>query len=155
MSMKKYALVMATAFFMCSSILVAQPKGQQRMNNQNKELKQDGMRISPEKRAEMMAKQLELTDSERAKVQALFEKQAEKKQVQREERRNDRVQRKNQFEADRKTQDAELTKIIGNEKFQKLQTLRLERSQKMNKRNNTSNTRERRVQEPTNANNKQ
>ena len=81
-----------------------------------------------------MAKQLNLTDAEKAKVKALFESQDANRQKKQAEMKKTREEMKAKFEAERKSQDAELQKIIGAEKFQKFQATRAERFEKMKHR---------------------
>lgn len=90
-------------------------------------------KITPEKRAEYMAKQLELSDVEKAKVQALFEKQDAKIKQQMEEVKKLKEEQKAKFEANRKAQEDELIKIIGNDKFRQLQSNRIARLEKENR----------------------
>jgi len=81
--------------------------------------------VSPEKRAEKMAKELGLSDAEKVKVQALFEKQEAARIQHQSEVTKLREERMAKFEAERKAQDAQLIKIIGQEKFQKLENERI------------------------------
>jgi Spy/CpxP family protein refolding chaperone len=77
-----------------------------------------------EKRVDMMTKELNLTDAEKAKVLELFKAQDVKMKAKMEEFKKEREKRKAEFEAERKVQDAELQKIIGAEKFQKFEIIR-------------------------------
>lgn len=130
--MKKYVLfVMAS--FMLFGIAMAQPQnspqGKMGMKNEFRNGKMPMM--SPQRRSEQMAKVLGLTDEEKVKVQALFEKQAaDQKQLQAEVQKT-RAEFKAKFESQRKAQDQELQSIIGQEKFSKLQSLRIEHMGKM------------------------
>lgn len=89
--------------------------------------------LSPEKRAEFMAKQLELTPAEKVRVQALFEKQEAKANQRQEEMKKMREEHRTKMEAERSANQAELIKIIGNEKFQKMQSQRIARLEKENR----------------------
>ncbi len=132
--MKRYAMLAIATVFMFSTVLIAQD--QQPMPKKikgDKEFKEGKEMVSPEKRAEFMAKQLDLSAAEKAKVQALFEKQDARVKQHREEMEKLREERRAKFEAERKVQEAELIKIIGNEKFQQLQSLRIARLEKMNR----------------------
>jgi hypothetical protein len=90
--------------------------------------------VSPEKRAEFMAKQLELSDVEKLKLQVLFEKQEAKAIKHREEMKKMREERHLKMIAERKSNQAELIKIIGNEKFQELQSKRIARLEHQNRK---------------------
>ena len=83
--------------------------------------------MTPQMRAERLAKQLELTDTQKAQVQALYEKQDADRQKKQAEVKTTGEDMRAKFEAERKTQDTELEKIIGTEKFQKMQAIRAER----------------------------
>jgi len=88
--------------------------------------------VTPEKRAEFMAKQLELTDAEKAKVQALFEKQEVKAKQRQEEMKKMREEHRAKMDVERSVNQAELIKIIGKEKFQEMQSQRIARLEKEN-----------------------
>jgi periplasmic protein CpxP/Spy len=132
--MRKYVMLAMVAIFMFGTAFSAQGQPQQRHNRTDKkEVKQDEKKmITPEKRAEFLAKQLELTDAEKAKVQDMFVKQDAKVEQHMEEVKKIREEQKTKFEAERKSRDAELIKIIGNEKFQKMQAQRIQRLEKEN-----------------------
>jgi hypothetical protein len=102
----------------------------QRPGQRNEFRQQERKQVSPEKRAEMMAKHLELTAEEKAGVQALFEEQDAKVKQRMEEMKKMREEVKAKMEAERSANQAELVKIIGNEKFQQLQAKRIERLEK-------------------------
>ncbi|MEA4935617.1 MAG: hypothetical protein VB102_03130 [Paludibacter sp.] len=133
--MRKYVLLVLAAAFMLSTAVVAQGQGQPRHNKgDKKEMRQEVKeKITPEKRAEYMAKQLQLSDMEKAKVQALFEKQDAKIKQQMEEVKKLKEEQKAKFEANRKAQEDELIKIIGNDKFRQLQSNRIARLEKENR----------------------
>jgi len=77
--------------------------------------------FSAENRANRMAKILSLTDAEKAKVQNLFEKQKAKLDQHLAVVTKVRAEQKVQIEAERKIMNADLEKILGPEKFQKLE----------------------------------
>lgn len=133
--MRKYVLLVLAAAFTLSTAIVAQGQGQPRhKKGDKKEMRQEVKeKITPEKRAEYMAKQLELSDVEKAKVQALFEKQDAKIKQQMEEVKKLKEEQKAKFEANRKAQEDELIKIIGNDKFRQLQSNRIARLEKENR----------------------
>jgi Spy/CpxP family protein refolding chaperone len=134
--MKKYGMLVLTMAFMFSLVGNAQdptpPKGER---GPRKEFRQgDKPMVSPEKRAEKMAQELSLNAAEKAKVQALFEKQDAKHKEQMEKGEKMKAEMKVKFDAERKANDEEMTKIIGPEKFKKLQDMRVERMEKMKNR---------------------
>ena len=134
--MKKYGmLVMALAFMFAVSATAQDqmpPKGER---GPKKEFRRgDKPQPTAEMRADRLAKQLNLTDVEKAKVKALFESQDANRLKKQAEMKKTREEMKAKFEAERKSQDAELQKIIGAEKFQKLQATRADRFEKMKHR---------------------
>jgi len=133
--MRKYVMLALVAIFTMSFAVNAQdqrpPRGERGF----------GMQLSAKERAAHLATQLELTDAEKAKVEALFEKQDKKReelkaenQKLKEERGKIAEERKLKFEQQRKAEDAELQSIVGKEKFEKLQAIRAERQAKMKER---------------------
>jgi len=134
--MKKYAmLVLASAFIFNVATIAQEQTPPQGKKGERKEFKQaERPQISAEKRAERMTSELGLTDAEKVKVQALFEKQDAKRSEHQATVKKVKVEQKTMIEADRKAQDAELEKIIGNEKFQKLETKRTEHQVQMKAR---------------------
>ncbi|MDD4489884.1 MAG: hypothetical protein PHD30_05210 [Paludibacter sp.] len=152
--MKRYVTFAMAAILMFGMTLSAQTQvcqGGQRPATR-KEMKQPERKmISPEKRAEMMAEQLQLTDVEKAKVQALFEKQQAKAKQRQEEMKNNREEQRAKIDAERKAFDAKLIKIIGNEKFQQHQALRIKRLENANRKMRTrSDNRDNRDNRPYN-----
>jgi len=134
--MKKYGmLVMALAFMFALSATAQDqipPKGER---GPKKEFRRgEKTRPTAEMRADRMAKQLSLTDAEKAKVKTLFESQDANRLKKQAEIKKTREEMKAKFEAERKSQDAELQKIIGAEKFQKLQATRAAHFEKMKHR---------------------
>jgi len=124
--MKKYVrLVLASMFILSMSAMAQQqvpPPGQNGMRQQ----------IPAKVRAENMAKDLALTDAEKAKVQEVYEKNDVIFTKFRSEVSRDSPDFREKFKALRDAQDAELISIIGNEKFETWQKLQAERRQKMN-----------------------
>ncbi len=132
--MKKYVkLALASVFFFSMSVM-AQDQIPTPANNGT----QNGMRQGPRQqasaqlRAERMAKDLSLTDAEKAKVQEVYEKNDVLFTKFRSEVSRESPGFREKFKALRDAQDAELEKIIGKEKFQTWQKLQAERRQKMN-----------------------
>ena len=138
--MKKYAgLVMISLFMFSVAVSAQEPTTPQGPREQKKEMRKgDRPMLTPEKRAQHMAKELGLTDAEKVKVQALFEKQDAKMKQHQAEMEKVREEQKAKFETERKAQDAELEKIIGKEKFQKHESIRAERQDKMKQRRENS-----------------
>lgn len=139
--MKKYGMLVIVAIFTFSMSVMAQdqtppqgPTGPKREFNQTAR-----PQATPQMRAERLAKQLSLTDEQKAKVQALFEKQDANRAKNQAEVKKTREEMKAQFDAERKVQDEELAKIVGPEKFKKFQAARAERLQKMQNRGENPN----------------
>lgn len=131
--MKKYVMLALVAIFTMSFAVNAQDRPQ----------RGEGQRVqlTAKERAEHLAKQLELSDAQKAKIEALYEKQDKKREEMRaenqklKEKKDQLVEdRKAKFEAQRKADDAELETIIGKEKMEKLQKIRAERQAKMQER---------------------
>lgn len=91
-------------------------------------------RMSAESRAEYWAKELNLTNEEKAKITELFKKQDEARMQQRADMQKSREERQAFMESQRKANDAEMEKIIGKEKFQKYDSIRTARMEKMRDR---------------------
>jgi Spy/CpxP family protein refolding chaperone len=145
--MKKYGmLALATIFMFCAAAMAQNPTPPQNQDHhgEKKELKHaERPMLSPEKRAEKLAKELELSEAQKADVQALFVKQEAKRHEEVAKIEKLRAEMRTKFEAQRKSNDEALAKIIGKEKFEKLQSLRSERLEKMNnKREKFKGTRE-------------
>ncbi len=133
--MRKYLMLALATIFTISLSVMAQDPAPQGPNGGKREFRQgERPMISSEKRAEMLAKQLNLTDAEKAKVQALYQKQDADRQKKKAEVKKTREEMRAQFDAERKANDEELAKIIGTEKFQKLQAARAEHQQRMKER---------------------
>lgn len=123
--MKKTLIVMLCTLFTLSVTIFAQKENQPQQ--MKKEMRQNPpKRMSPEERANYWAKELNLTDEEKAKVTELFKKEDENRAKYREEMQRNREEMRAQTQKDRKANDAELEKIIGKEKFQKYDSIRSE-----------------------------
>lgn len=131
--MKKYAMLALAAMFLISIATVAQDQtpAKDRKGEKKEFRKGDKPMLTPEKRAEKLAKTLDLNAAQKADVQALFVKQDAKRHEQMEKIEKMRAEIKAKFEAEHKANDEALAKIIGQEKFQKLQTMRAEHQDKM------------------------
>lgn len=132
--MKKYGMLVIAAIFMVCSSAMAQGQTPSQMKNGGQNEMRQGPRqqVSAQQRAENMAKDLSLTDAEKAKVQEVFEKNDVIFTKFRSEVSRDSPDFREKFKALRDAQDAELVKVIGKEKFQTWQTMQAERRQKMN-----------------------
>jgi len=132
--MKKYAKLFLAALFLFSMSAMAQeqtppvvnPTGQ---NGQNHGPRQQ---LSAQVRAENMAKDLTLTDIEKTKVQEVFEKNDVIFTKFRSEVSRDSPDFREKFKALRDAQNADLVKVIGQEKFDTYQKLQAERRQNRN-----------------------
>ena len=137
--MKKYVMLALVAIFTMSFVANAQDQRPARGEGGRGEGQR--VQITAKERAAHLGKQLELTDAQKAKVEALYEKQDKKREEMRAENqklkeKKDQVaaDRKAKFEAQRKADDAELEAIIGKEKMEKLLKIRAERQAKMQER---------------------
>jgi len=126
--MKKYAiLVLAFGFMLSVSISAQDQIPSQGKRGEKKELRQgDRVQITPETRASKMAKDLNLSDTEKVNVQSLFEKQDVESAKFRSEVSRESDDFRPKFKEFRLKQDAELKAVIGDEKFQILQDIRTE-----------------------------
>jgi len=88
-------------------------------------------KLTAQKRAGYLAVDLELTDVQRAKVQALFEKQDNARESRLADIKKMHEQEIAKVEAERKANDAEMEKILGAEKFKQFKTIQTERHQKL------------------------
>jgi periplasmic protein CpxP/Spy len=129
--MKKYATLFLAALFLFSMSAMAQeqtppaanPTGQNGMNHGPRQ------QLSAQVRAENMAKDLTLTDVEKTKVQEVFEKNDVIFTKFRTEVSRDSPDFREKFKALRDAQNADLIKVIGQEKFDTYQKLQAERRQ--------------------------
>ena len=132
--MQKYAKLILAAIFIFSMSAMAQ----EQTPPPTPPPAQNGMRQGPRQqlsaqvRAENMAKDLSLTDAEKAKVQEVFEKNDVIFTKFRTEVSRDSPDFREKFKALRDAQNADLIKVIGQEKFDTYQKLQAERRQKMN-----------------------
>ncbi|MEI8085486.1 MAG: hypothetical protein WCG93_04640 [Paludibacter sp.] len=131
--MKKYAgLVMISLFMVSVAISAQQPQSPQRHDGPKKEFRHgEQPQMSAAKRAGYLAVDLELTDAQRAKVQALFEKEDKIRAERQAEIKKLKEQEMAKFESERKAQESEMEKIIGAEKFQQLKAKQNQRHEKM------------------------
>ena len=133
--MKKYLFLVATLLLTVTMSVSAQRNSGNRRNNINNRRSEQVIRMTPQEKANLITKELDLTAKESAEVLGMYEKQdkeriadvneqrsergmgAENRDVRREEFRTARdAQMKQQFE--------ELVKIIGKEKAEKWNELR-------------------------------
>lgn len=128
--MKSRLFVVMVAIVLSASIVRAQGGPDRRGGN--------GPRQTPEMRADQMAKDLSLNDNEKAKVLQLFKSEEEKSMALREEMKKLRESGQQpgedmraKMQELRKSNDAELTKILGKEKFEKWQSMRAEQMKQM------------------------
>lgn len=134
--MKKNLILMVGALFLISVASHAQnQKNVSDKEGTKKEMRQNApQRMSAENRAEYWAKELNLTNEEKGKITELFKKQDETRMQQRSDMQKSREERQAFMESQRKSNDAEMERIIGKEKFQKYDSIRSERMQKMRDR---------------------
>lgn len=136
--MRKYVTFAMAAIIMLGMTISVQAQvrqgGGQGPAARNEVRQPERKMITPEKRAEMMAEQLQLTDAEKAKVQALFDKQQAKAKQRQDEMKNNRDEQRAKMDAERKAYETELIKIIGNEKFQQHQAQRIARLENENRK---------------------
>ena len=129
--MKKHGMLALAFGFIFSLAVSAQdqmpPQGQGEGGPKPEMRQGNRPQMTPEVRAERLAKQLDLTVAQKAQVQALYEKQNAEHQKKQAEVQKTREEMKAQFDAERKAQDIALEKIIGPEKMKKLQDMRAER----------------------------
>ena len=136
--MKKTTLLTMILFFAISFTLTAQNRG----GNRSRQNAQAEQRWTAKNRAENIAKQLNLDEAQKAKIEALFEKQdakrAEQLKLQREKRDRALEDRETRREAMRELReqalaenDAELEKIIGKEKMEQWKTYREDYQKRM------------------------
>lgn len=131
--MKKYVmLALAFGFIFSMAVSAQEQMPPQPREGHKKEFKHaEKPKLSAQKRAGYLAVDLELTDAQRAKVQALFEKQDKARDEHQAEIKKLREQEMSKMEAARKANDAEMEKILGTEKFQQFKAKQAEREQKM------------------------
>lgn len=132
---KSGILVLAFIFSLAATAQDLAPTPPQQQGKQQKEFKKsEKPKLSAQKRAGYLAVDLELTEAQRAKVQALFEKQDKIREEHQAEIKKMREQEMAKMEANRKANDAEMEKILGAEKYQQYKAKQAERQQKMKDR---------------------
>lgn len=131
--MKKVGLLVLATLFMVSVVTAQEQttQGGQGMGHKREFRESHKGIATPQMRADRMAKELDLTDAEKAKVKELIEKQDANHIKMADEVNKVKQEFKTKFENQKKTNDVDLEKIIGKEKFQKLQSLRTEKMDKM------------------------
>ena len=123
--MKKVALILFVGIFILSSNIFAQNNNDSTKRVERRQRVEN--RWTPEKRAEIMAEQLKLSETEKAQVKSLLEKNEKERLAQVIEQRAKRENLKKERDARRaemqelreqaiKANEAELEKIIGKEK---------------------------------------
>lgn len=123
--MKKVALILFVGIFILSSNIFAQNNNDSTKRVERRQRVEN--RWTPEKRAEIMAEQLKLSETEKAQVKALLEKNEKERLAQVIEQRAKRENLKKERDARRaemqelreqaiKANESELEKIIGKEK---------------------------------------
>jgi len=130
--MKKYAKLFLASLFMFSMTAMAQEQTTPEKKAVPNEMRQgQRQQLSAQVRAENLAKDLSLTDVEKAKIQVLYEKHDSIFNKFRSEVNRESPDFREKFKVLRDAQDTELESIIGKEKFQTWQTMRADRRQKM------------------------
>ena len=136
--MKKY-LFLVTALLLTMSMSMSAQNNNRRNDTRrggvNNRRSEQMMRMTPQERADLMAKELDLTAEQKDQVKALAEKQEKERLEQVKEQRSQRdlgrqnqVARRDEMRAQRlkavEEHNAELEKIIGKEKVEKWNELR-------------------------------
>lgn len=131
--MKKHGMfLMAIGMMFCMAVSAQDQSSHTDNRPPRQEMRQQQ---TPQVRAERLAKQLGLTDDEKTKVQALFEKQNADREKMRSEGTNlTREQMRTKMDEMRKSEETEMQKILTPEKFAKYQDLRKEQMEKMKQR---------------------
>ena len=131
--MKKHGMfLMAIGMMFCMAVSAQDQSSQTDNRPPRQEMRQQQ---TPQVRAERLAKQLGLTDDEKTKVQALFEKQNADREKMRSEGTNlTREQMRTKMDEMRKGEETEMQKILTPEHFKKYQDLRKEQMEKMKQR---------------------
>ena len=137
---KNVCLVMCMMFIMTFTLSAQQPRMNKAKTPQNCERRIDNRKghLTPQMRADRMATELGLTDAEKLKVKLLFEKEDANRVKRMDENQGMRNEVRAKADGDRKSKDAELEKIIGKEKFQKMTEKREEMKSKMADRQKTN-----------------
>jgi len=131
-------LMLVSGFIFCLALSAQDPLPRNGgSGGQKPEMRQsvDRQQITPQMRAERLAKQLGLTDEEKTKVQALYEKQnADREKLRSENPSLDREQMRAKFDEMRKNEDVEMAKILSPESLKKYQEYRKVQLEKMKQR---------------------
>jgi len=132
--MKKYAKLILASVFLFSMTAMAQEQTPlpAKTDGQNEMRQGPRQQMSAQLRAENIAKALNLTDAEKAKVQEVYEKNDVIFTKFRAEVKRDSPDFREKFKALRDAQDADLINVVGKEKFATWQKLQAERRQNMN-----------------------
>jgi len=127
--MKTYAMVVITTMLMVGFTTMAQNRPPvKNLRGERTELKTVKREMaSPEKRAERLAKELELNATQTSDLKVLFEKQDVKRHEEMENLKKLRAEIKAKKEAERKTDEVALAKILGQEKYHQFELKRAER----------------------------
>ncbi len=124
--MKKYGMLIFSLVFMFSLALSAQEQTPQQGN------KGERKQVTAQMRAERLAKDLSLTDDQKAKVQAVYEKNDADFAKLRSETDKTSPDFRTKMKALRDSQNEDLKSIVGPEKWAQLQKMNADRQQKMN-----------------------
>lgn len=130
--MKKYAMLAFATVFMFNVSLMGQDQSATKKANPEKVENKKGGGI--EKRVSQMALDLGLSDAEKTSVMEIMVKQDAEFKKFRAENDKENPDFKQKFKELRQKSDAELTAVIGAEKFKKWQAIRAEQKQKMEKK---------------------
>ena len=133
--MKKYLFLVATLLLTVTMSVSAQRNSGNRRNNINNRRNEQVIRMTPQEKANLITKELDLTAKESAEVLAMYEKQDKERIADVNEQRSERGMgaesrdaRREEFrtarDAQMKQQFEELVKIIGKEKAEKWNELR-------------------------------
>lgn len=133
--MKKYAFLILTCIFMLS--FTAATDAQNPNHGNNPGMRQGNRQMAtPAERVERLSKDIALSDEQKTKVLAMYEKYDASFAKLRTEVSREKPEFREKFSAMREAQDKELKEIIGEEKFEQLAKKRAER-----RNNNTNNNR--------------
>ena len=133
--MKKYLFLVATLLLTVTMSVSAQRNSGNRRNNINNRRSEQVIRMTPQEKANLITKELDLTAKESAEVLGMYEKQDKERIADVNEQRSERGMgaenrdaRREEFrkarDAQMKQQFEELVKIIGKEKAEKWNELR-------------------------------
>ena len=133
--MKKYLFLVATLLLTVTMSASAQRNSGNRRNNINNSRSEQVIRMTPQEKANLITKELDLTAKESAEVLGMYERQEKERIADVNEQRSERGMgaenrdaRREEFrkarDAQMKQQFEELVKIIGKEKAEKWNELR-------------------------------